>query len=432
VTAGPRPAADTVRLKRWILLTGAGTLVLLVVLLWSAQRRRQVHLTFGAIDTLAEALPSIAGATHGALLAGNEIEVLQNGDGFFPALLAAIAGARETVHLESYVWWRGRICEEIAEALARKAEAGVEVRVLLDAAGSARMERRLLDRMLKAGCKVARFGPLRVSNLARVNYRDHRKIAVVDGRVGFTFGHGIADEWLGDGEDREHWRDTGARIEGPVVGALQSAFTENWVEETGEVLVGARFFPPLPPAGTMRAHVAYHSQRGSVAAVDLLFRLAFVSARRELWIQNPYIAPEHDIVDLVVQAAERGVDVRIMVPGEITDSQIVRHAGHRHFDRLLASGVRIFEYQKTLIHQKVVIVDGLWSHLGSTNLDIRSLESSDEISLGVVDEGVAAELRSAFLDDARHAREITLEAWRAESRLHRLRDALSWRFAGLL
>lgn len=419
-------------METWVFWTMIGLICALLLLLWSAQRGRRVHLTFGKIDTLREALPSIAGATHGELLQGNKVELLQNGDGFFPPLLAAIAGAKETVHVESYVWWKGEICEQVAEALARKAEQGIEVRVLLDASGSSRMDDKLKERMKKAGVKLAKYRPLRFSNLARVNSRDHRKIVVVDGRIGFVFGHGIAEEWTGNGQDKDHWRDTGARLEGPIVGALQSAFTENWVEETGEVLVGDRFFPKLQTAGPTAAHLAYQFNHGSVSAVDLLYRIAFVSAQKQLWIQNPYLAADDAMLDLIAQAAERGVDVRVMLPGEITDAQIVRHAGHSHFANLLRRGVRIFEYQKTLNHQKVMIIDGLWSHLGSTNLDNRSFESNDEISLGIVDPEIAAQLGAAFEDDLRSSREIRLEAWLREPWSHRLRDRLSWRLNELL
>jgi cardiolipin synthase len=419
-------------METWVFWTMIGLICTLLLLLWSAQRGRRVHLTFAKIDTLREALPSIAGATHGELLQGNKVELLQNGDGFFPPLLAAIAAAKETVHLESYVWWKGEICAQVAEALARKAEQGVEVRVLLDASGSSRMDDKLLERMKKAGVKLAKYRPLRFSNLARVNSRDHRKIVVVDGRVGFVFGHGIAEEWVGNAQDKDHWRDTGARLEGPIVGALQSAFTENWVEETGEVLVGERFFPKLQPAGPIAAHLAYHFNHGSVSAVDLLYRIAFVSAQKQLWIQNPYLAADDAMLDLIGQAAERGVDVRVMLPGEITDAQIVRHAGHSHFANLLRRGVKIYEYQKTLNHQKVMIIDGLWSHLGSTNLDNRSFESNDEVRLGIVDPQIAAQLAAAFDDDLRSCREIRLDAWLREPWSHRLRDRLSWRLNELL
>jgi cardiolipin synthase A/B len=422
---------DTVTMATWLVFTLVGVILLLILLLWSAQRGRRVHLTFGELDTLREALPSIAGATHGVLMPGNRVELLQNG-AFFPALLGSIGAARETVHLESYVWWKGDVCAQVADALVAKAREGVEVRLLLDASGSSRMDKELWERLKDAGVKASKYRPLRFSNLAKINARDHRKIVVIDGKVGFVFGHGIAEQWTGDAEDRDHWRDTGARVHGPIVGALQAAFTDNWVEETGEVLVGSRFFPKLEAAGPSQAHLAYYFNHGSVSAVDLLYRIAFLSAQQELWIQNPYLAPDPAVLKLLVDASQRGVDVRVMLPGEVTDAQIVRHAGHRYFAALLRGGVRLFEYQRTLIHQKVVVVDGLWSHLGSTNLDNRSFESNDEISLGVVDAEIAASLRQAFLADQRLCREITLRDWEREAWTHRLRDLLSWRLNEML
>jgi cardiolipin synthase len=422
-----RGGRRTIELELWLFLVLVGMALVLVVALWSVERGRAVRLTVKDVDSLREALPSIAGATHGTLLDGNRVEVLQNGDGFFPRLLADVAAAKETIHVESYVWWKGEICRRVAEALAERARAGVEVRVLLDASGSMKMDRDLLKLMRDAGAEVRKYRPPRPSNLGRMNRRDHRKIAVIDGRVGYVFGHGFAQEWTGHAQDREHWRDTGARVLGPIVGGLQSAFAENWTEETGEVLVGPKFFPPLRPEGHVLAHLAYYFDHGSVSSVDLLYRLAFASARRELWIQNPYLAPDSDVLELLSKAADRGVDVRVMLPGEITDAQIVRHAGHAWYDTLLAHGVRICEYQRTLNHQKIVIVDGVWSHIGSTNLDNRSFATNDEISLGIMDEAVAGELRGAFVRDLEVCKPIELREWRQRSALHKLRDWASYR-----
>jgi len=420
-----------IEMELWLFLLLVAMTLLLALALWSVTRGREVGLTVRDVDSVREALPSIVGATHGTLFTGNRVEVLQDGD-FFPRLIADIAAAKETVHLESYVWWKGEICRKVAEALAERARAGVEVRVLLDASGSMKMDRDLLEMMREAGVKVAKYRPLRPSNFGRMNRRDHRKIAVMDGRVGHVFGHGIADEWLGHGEDNEHWRDTGARVEGRIVGGLQSAFTENWTEETGEVLVGTKFFPRLSDAGNVTAHLAYYFDHGSVSSVDLLYRLAFASAQRELWIQNPYLAADGEVLDLIAAASDRGVDVRLMLPGEITDAQVVRHAGHYKYGLLLDHGVEICEFQPTLNHQKIVIVDGVWSHIGSTNLDNRSFESNDEISLGVMDEGIAAELRRAFLRDVRRCTPIRSAEWAERSLPHRMRDWASYRINDLL
>ncbi len=420
-----------IEMEAWVFVLIVGLFVLLLVLLWSAQRGRKVRLTIADVQSLREALPSIAGATHGILLPGNEIEILQNG-GLFPALLADIAAARESIHFESYVWWKGEICRQVAAALAAKAREKVQVRVLLDASGSAKMDPELLALMRDAGCHVRKYRPFRASNFARINSRDHRKIVVIDGLVGYTFGHGIADEWLGDAQDRRQWRDTGARIEGPVVHVLQSAFTENWVEETGEVIVGDRYFPKPRIVGAVAAHLAYHFNHGSVSAVDLLYRIAFAAAQKELLIQNPYLAADPDVLELLAHAAERGADVRVMLPGEVTDVGIVRHAGHHSYDHLLRRGVKVYEYKKTLNHQKVMVVDGLWANLGSTNLDNRSLESNDEVSLGIADAAIAGELRAAFFEDLEHCEEIDLASWRRRSAWHRLQDWASYRLNELL
>jgi cardiolipin synthase A/B len=420
-----------VELELWLFLVLVGWTLLLVLTLWSVTRPREVKLLLRDVDSVREALPSIVGVTHGTLVDGNTVEVLQNGE-FFPPLLADIAAAKETIHLESYVWWKGEICHRVAAALAERARAGVEVRVLLDASGSSRMEKEVRATMEDAGVHLARYRPLRVSNLGRMNRRDHRKIAVFDGRTGYVFGHGIAEEWTGHAQDREHWRDTGAKLRGPIVGGLQSAFSENWTEETGEVLVGTKFFPKLERVGNVQTHLAYYFDQGSVSSVDLLFRLAFASARRSLWIQNPYLSADGEVIRLLADAADRGVDVRLMLPGEITDAQVVRHAGHYKYRLLLEHGVKIYEYQPTLNHQKIIVVDGLWSHIGSTNFDNRSFELNDEISLGIVDAAIADELREAFRRDAQSCTPMSEKEWKSRAWTHKLRDWSSYRLNDLL
>jgi cardiolipin synthase len=229
----------------------------LTITLWSAERGRATHLSVKNPGDLPALLPSIVGLTQASLERGNRIEVLENGDQFFPRLLADIANAKETIHIETYIWWKGAICDKVAAALAAKARQGVEVRLLFDASGGHKMERKLREEMLSAGCQVRPFHPIRLSNLGRLNNRDHRKIAVIDGRIGYTGGFGYAKEWTGHGQDKEHWRDTGLRAEGPIVNRLQAAFCENWVEETGEIPAGEKYFPPPAPAGGTSAHLAY-------------------------------------------------------------------------------------------------------------------------------------------------------------------------------
>ncbi|HXI11262.1 MAG TPA: cardiolipin synthase [Thermoanaerobaculia bacterium] len=402
-------------------------LVLLGLLLWSATRGRTTHLRVTQPGELRTLIPSIVGLTQGALEQGNKIAILQNGDGFFPVLLKEIENAKETINFESYVWWKGEICKQIAQALAKKAREGVEVRVLLDASGSSRMDDDLEKMMIDAGCQVRKFHPLRISNLGRMNNRDHRKIMVFDGRIGMTGGHGIAEEWTGDGQDRKHWRDTFLRVEGPIVNQLQSAFFENWIEETGEVVSGEKYFPRLPPAGPSSAHLAYTSPSGTVSSVELLHAMAIAAARKEILISNPYFLPNKDVIELLAKAVQRGVDVRVMVPSaEVNDFPMVQHASHRHYGTLIKRGIKIYEYEKTLCHQKVIIIDGLWSSVGSTNFDDRSFRLNDEVSMGIIDESVAAELKKAFEQDLRSAKSPTFDQWKDRGLFHKLKDGLAF------
>jgi cardiolipin synthase A/B len=398
----------------------------LILIIWSTRRERESHVKVPPIDRFEEALPSIANLTGSPIQAGNQVEVLQNGDGFFPPLLADIAAARESIHLETYVWWKGEICERVANALAEKARQGVEVRLTLDALGSNKGDEKLFERMENAGVRIVFFHPFHIQDLGLFNNRTHRKIAIFDGRIGYVFGHGFAEEWTGRGNDEEHWRDTGVRIEGPVVNAIQATFAENWVEQTAEVLLGEKYFPHLSAAGNVRAHVTASSPQGGVSRLELLFKLAINSAQKELLIQNPYFIPDGEMSGLLEKAAERGVKVRIMLPGAVTDSSVVLHAGHRRYEDLLAKGVEIYEFQPSLNHQKVMIVDGLWSHVGSTNFDDRSLDINDEASIGLIDTGVAGELRKAFESDLEVSRQVTLEEWRQRSAWHRLIDRASY------
>jgi cardiolipin synthase A/B len=398
----------------------------LTLLLWSVEHQRTTVVRVPDIDRFVEALPSIAGATRAEILPGNRVQVLQNGDGFFPPFLADVLAARRTIDLETYVWWKGRICARVADALAAAARRGVEVRITLDALGSHKADEALLDRMRKAGCRIERYHPFHWREVGLLNNRTHRKVAVFDGRVGYIFGHGIAAEWTGNAQDPQHWRDTGLRIVGPAVNELQGTFAENWEEETGEVLVGDQYFPILRPAGPSRVQVVAASPHGGVSEIELLLKMALASAQREVWIENPYFIPDDGLVGLLTQAVKRGVDVRVMVPGPVTDSALVKHAGHYYFAELLRAGVRIWIYQRTLSHQKVMIVDGLWSLVGSTNLDDRSIYINDEASAGVIDPAVAGQLKAAFLKDARDSIEVKYGPWRARSLWHRLLDGASY------
>lgn len=402
-------------------------LVALTVLLWSEKRHPDTRLQVKTPGELRALLPSLAGLTHSTLEAGNSIQVLQNGVMFFPALHRDIAAAKQSVHIESFIWYDGKVARALADLLAKKAREGVEVRVLVDGSGGRQLKGEVKEMLEKAGVRVAHFHPLRISNLGRMNNRDHRKLMIIDGRIGYIGGYCIADEWAGNAENRKQYRDTGLRIIGPIVNRLQAAFAENWIEETGDVPAGETYFPKTAPTGTSVAHLAYTSPDGSVSSVQILYYLAISAAKREILIQNPYLLPDAQAIEALEQAVQRGVDVRIMVPSDdATDSAVVQHASHHHFGTLLKRGVKIYEYDKTLLHQKVIVIDGTWSCVGSTNFDERSFQLNDEVSIGVHDPAIAAQLRAAFVDDLRFTKQRHFQEWQDRSMWHKLTDGVAY------
>ncbi|HSP34680.1 MAG TPA: cardiolipin synthase [Thermoanaerobaculia bacterium] len=399
----------------------------LVITVWSIKRKPDTYLHVKNPGDLAALIPSIVGVTQSSLDQGNKVEVTENGDGFFPPLMRDIAAAKSSVHVESYIWWDGAMPRKFAELLAQKAREGVEVRLLIDASGGHKMAKESADVMTRAGVRVVRFHPIRFRNLGRLNNRDHRKEAIIDGRIGYIGGYGIADEWTGHAQDKKHWRDTGLRVEGPVVNRLQGAFCENWIEGSGEVLAGEKYFPPQPQMGSTPAHVAYSSPTGRVSSVQVLYYLAIKAARKEIIIENPYMLPDKDAIDAMYDAVKRGVSVKVLVPATAsTDSPIVQHASHHNFGTMLKRGVRIWEYQPTLTHQKIIVVDGIWSCVGSTNFDDRSFDLNDEISMGVIDPQVASQLVAAFQDDVSHAKERHFDEWQNRSFWHKAIDGLAY------
>jgi cardiolipin synthase len=399
----------------------------LTIMLWSVERGTDPRLNVKNDGDFSALLPSIVGLTQSSLEPGNHVQLLENGDQFFPLLLRDIAAAKESVHVESYIWWKGAICGQIANALASKARQGVEVRLLVDASGGHKMDRNLEKLMVDSGVRFVRFHSPSLANLGRMNNRDHRKEAIIDGRIGYIGGYGFAEQWTGHGQDKDHWRDAGLRVEGPIVGRLQAAFAENWIEETGEIMAGEKYFPRLPAAGSTKAHLAYASPTGGVSSVQVLYYLAIKAARREIIIQNPYLLPDDESVEAFAEAVKRGVDVRIMVPATTsTDSPVVQHASHHLFGRLMKAGVKIFEYKKTLLHQKVIIIDGVWSCIGSTNFDRRALQLNDEVSMGVLDPALAAELKAVFEADMQFAEERHFEEWEHRGLWHKAEDGLAY------
>jgi len=356
---------------------------------------------------------------------GNAVQAFQNGCRIFPAMLDAIRLAERTITLETYIYWSGAIGLEFAEALASKARAGVAVRVLIDWLGSQKMDETLLQLMKDAGVKVERYRPLRWYNLGRLNNRTHRKLLVVDGKIGFTGGVGIADPWLGDAEDSEHWRDSHYRLEGPAVAQMQGAFMDNWSETRGEVLHGAEYFPPLETVGRSLAQVFHSSPGEGSASVRLMYLLATAAARRSIRISASYFVPDNLALQMLIEARRRGVDVEVILPGRHIDQMLVRHASRARWGRLLEAGVAIWEYQPTMYHCKVTIVDDVWVSVGSTNFDNRSFRLNDEANLNVFDAEFAAEQSKTFEQDKARSRRTTLEAWRHRPLNERIKDRLA-------
>lgn len=357
---------------------------------------------------------------------GNDLDLLVNGDQIFPAYLNAIRDAEETVNLLTYAYWKGDVAIEVADCLTEKARAGVECNVIIDALGGAQMDRRLLERMREAGVEISWFRPLKAYAVRRLENRTHRKLLIVDGKVGFTGGVGIAEEWTGNAQDPDHWRDTHVRVRGPVVRGLQGAFAENWLEGTGNVLAGDRYLPELDEVengGPMQV-VRSSATVGDTNAEALIY-LALASAKKTIELTSAYFVPRPAFTDALVEAAERGVDMRILVPGSHIDKEFVRTAGRAAYDQLLEAGVRLFEYGPTMLHAKSLVIDGDWSCVGSINFDNRSFQLHDEIALCVQSERFAGELHEQFERDLEVSEQIDPGKWDERGATRRARELVT-------
>jgi cardiolipin synthase len=361
------------------------------------------------------------------LLRGGDVEILQNGDAFFPAMLDAIRSARDTINFQVYIFEPDSIGRQFLDALEERARAGVEVRLLVDAFGSHKLDREIREGLQDAGCRISRFRPLKLTTLVRVWKRDHRRAIVVDGRVAFTGGGAVADKWTGTAQDEEHWRDSMTRVTGPLASGVQTAFAGNWVYCTGEVLAGPRFYPTDEEASSDAASgpvalAIASSPSDSAQPIRLLYWLSFRSARERICISSSYFIPGPLIRDAIKERARSGVDVRILVPGVKTDAKPVRLAGHGYYEELLEAGVRIFEYEPTMMHAKTVTIDHVWSIVGSSNMDARSTEINEENNLAIADEGLARAIEEGFLGDVERSREIRLEEFRRRSLFARFKE----------
>jgi cardiolipin synthase len=407
-------------------LTGAGGLFLawlILVMLFTPAVEYRVR---KRIDVSSPAcLHLVQLISQSVLYRGNDIRIYRNGDRFYPAMLDAIRAATRSVDLECYIFEQGEWGDAFVDALCERAGAGVIVTITLDAIGAGGLHGARLDALRRAGGRVEYYQSLKWYSLHRLNNRTHRELLIVDGRVAFVGGAGIADRWAMD-TSTPQWRDTMARVEGPLVAGIQAVFAENWLECCGEILTGDEFFPPLTEAGGSNGFVVKSSPSDRATVSRVLFQLLIESASRSILITTPYFLPDRRLRAALVATARRGVTITVIVPGSRTDQRWVRIASRRYYGQLLAAGVRIFEYQPSMIHAKALIVDGLWAVIGTTNMDNRSFEHNDEVNIAVCDESVADALLQEGDRDLGLSTEITLDRWRARPYWERLLGGGSW------
>lgn len=346
-----------------------------------------------------------------AIVGGNQVTALQNGNEIFPAMLLAIRSAQISITFETFIYWSGEIGDAFSQALSERASAGVPVSVILDWVGSTKMEQSLLDSMQAAGVQLHRYRPLNWYNLGRMNNRTHRKLLVVDGRIGFTGGVGIADQWTGDGGDPNHWRESHFLIEGPAVAQLQAAFNDNWIKTTGQVLNGPSYFPALQEKGEMDAHVFIASPASGSESMHLMYLLAIAAAEATIDLAASYFVPDRLLIKALVAARGRGVRVRILLPGPHMDALTVKIASKADWGELLQAGAEIYVYQPTMLHTKLLVIDAEFVSVGSTNFDIRSIRLNDEASLNIYNSDFATRMTAVFEADLLEAEPFSLARW---------------------
>lgn len=396
-----------------VLLTAlaTGALVLLALNFTAGEKKVQQQLPrlySTASPDFERALGSLLGP---GIVGGNAVTELLNGDQIFPPMLAAIQAAKKSITFETYIYWSGDIGKQFADALSERARAGVRVHVLLDWVGSAKMDESYLTEMKEAGVQIEKFHKPHWYNLARLNNRTHRKLLVVDGQVAFTGGVGIAPQWMGNAQDPDHWRDSHYLVRGPVVAQMQATFLDNWLKVTGKVLHGALYFPPIAPAGAQKAQMFSSSPSSGSESMQLMYHLAITAAERSIDLSVAYFVPDELTQKHLMDALARGVRVRFITPGEHTDTDTVKAASRATWGPLLQAGALIYEYQPTMYHCKVMIVDQLLVSVGSTNFDNRSFRLNDEANLNVYDAAFAKRQTEVFEDDLKRSRRVTYEEW---------------------
>jgi cardiolipin synthase len=398
-----------------------------IVAIAQDQETLRIESAYGAEDPRFP--PYLATLLGTAASTGNRYQVLANGDQLFPPMLDAIASARRRISFETYIYQRGSVGEQFTSALERAAQRGVQVNLVVDAMGSNRIPSEWTDRLRHAGVRVGLFGQARWYTLEELNYRTHRKILVVDGRVAFTGGAGVGDQWLGHAQDPDHWRDTMVRVDGPLASFLEGAFNENFAETAGSVAPAVDPAPQSTAVSQDSAFALRSSPTGGSNDLKRLYLIAIGAARRTLDIASPYFIVDESSAWSLAQAAKRGVRIRVLVEGDLTDAKPVKYASRDTYDALLGQGIGIYEYQPTMMHAKVMVVDGVWSMFGSANFDNRSLELNDEINVAVFEPALAARFLHDFDEDLAHARQLTLEDWRRRPGLERIREWF-WSYFG--
>lgn len=400
----------------------------IITLFWGLQRPRRMALIARPAVGSEAFMMAVSGAVNAPLMRGGTARLLNNGDEIFPAILTAMAEARHTINFMVYIWEPGRAADQVVKVLVERARAGIQVRLLLDAFGAHGMAKDTIRELEGAGAVVKFFNPIVPGWLSAAYKRNHRRAIVVDGEVAFTGGAAVGDRWLGDAEDAEHWRDVMVEVSGCLATNLQSAFTQLWANVTGEILVGDEFYPPDPDGNKgggegLSRHVNVISSPAPLSQpLRVFFMISLGCARHSIYLANSYFAPDDSTRRILAERARSGVDVRLLLPNKHTDAPMVRRAGQYYFEQLLEAGVRIFEYQPTMMHAKMLVVDGVWAVLGSANMDIRSKELNQEGVIGILDQGFGEQIRETFMEDLKDAHEITLEAWRQRGWLARLNE----------
>lgn len=407
----------------WAIGTGAMAFVSYVITPEESAPRYGLDHEFAVDDE--EFVASMEGATGVPFAPGNRLDVLNNGDAFYPAMLLAIEAAELSITIEAYIYWAGKIGRQFAEALAAKSRSGVRVKILLDAVGSSTIGEEILHVLEDGKCQLAWYNPMLWRRIGRYNHRTHRKSLIIDGRVGFTGGAGIADHWRGDARGPHEWRDIMIRLEGSAVTALQTGFGQNWLQTTGELISGPIYYPPHERPGSLDLQTIMSSPEIGASSVRIMYYLSIICSRESIYIANPYFIPDVAAIEALLDARRRGVDVRIMVSGKYNDNWLARQNSVRLYGPLLRAGIRVFDYDHTMLHHKTMVVDGRWVTVGTTNFDNRSFSHNEESNVCCYDERLANRLNRTFEADMDGCVEVTHAMWKRRGIFRRAGEVLA-------